>query len=84
MPTILRELGISFSFFASDGKEPPRVHVWKGDNQARWWLAGSVGGQPKEAWNDGFNRADRARIARIVALRREDLLQAWNAYFGHE
>lgn len=81
MPTVWRELGFHFFFYSSDRKEPPHVHVKKDESEAKWWLGEPPQGAPREEWSRGFNGADRARIARIVAERREVLLEAWRKYF---
>lgn len=38
MPTIHREAGFVFYFYAEEGTEPPHVHVDKGDGTAKLWL----------------------------------------------
>jgi len=38
MPTVLRENGYGFHFYASDGGEPAHVHVSKNDGTAKVWL----------------------------------------------
>ncbi len=76
MPTILYEQDFRFSFFASDGHEPPHVHVFKGGADGKWWLRSG-----EEAWSRGFNRAERATVARIVRDRREFFLESWRDFF---
>lgn len=77
MPTIWHEQGFAFGFYASDGGEPPHVHVFKGGGAAKWWLE-SV----SEARSHGFTRADRSKIRRIVAKRRDFFLEAWRDFFS--
>jgi len=39
MPTVLREGPYRFYFYASDGGEPPHVHVQRENMVAKFWLA---------------------------------------------
>ncbi len=48
MPTIWYEEGYRFWFYASDGQEPPHVHVERGQGGGKWWLTG------EEQWSRGF------------------------------
>jgi hypothetical protein len=77
MPTIWYEQGYRFSFFASDGSEPPHIHIFKGGGSAKWWLE-----EVEEAWSRGFNKAERAAIGRIVRKQREFFLEAWGEFFS--
>ena len=77
MPRIWYEEGFSFSFYSSDGAEPPHVHVTRGDGAAKWWLRG-----PEEAWSSRFKRSERARIGRIIVAKQAVLLEAWRRAFG--
>lgn len=79
MPTIWRELGFRFSFYSADGSEPPHVHIKKDNAEAKWWIGTDP---PREARSDGFNAADRSRIASIVTQRRDQFLKEWHARFG--
>ncbi len=38
MPTVLRKKGYRFFFFSSDRREPPHLHVEKGEGNAKFWL----------------------------------------------
>jgi len=38
VPTVHREAGCAFYFYAEEGTEPPHVHVDKGDGTAKLWL----------------------------------------------
>lgn len=77
MPRIWYEQGFVFSFYASDGHEPPHVHVFKDGHEAKWWLD-----PPGEEFSRGYNAKDRARIKRIVASRRGTLVERWHAFFS--
>lgn len=77
MPTVLYEKGFRFWFYASDGGEPPHVHVGKGGSEAKWWLS-----PIREEWNAGFSRADRSRIGRIIAEHQQYLLDEWHRFFA--
>ncbi|MFM9957278.1 MAG: DUF4160 domain-containing protein [Phycisphaerales bacterium] len=79
MPRIWHELGFRFSFYSADGSEPPHVHVTKDNAEAKWCFGTEP---PQEARSDDFNAADRSRVARIVAQRREQFLEQWRDRFG--
>jgi hypothetical protein len=77
MPTVLRKGPYRFYFYSHEPNEPPHVHVDRGDHSAKFWL------QPIGlARNLGFNPAELRRIQKIVEENRDDLLEAWNGYFG--
>jgi hypothetical protein len=42
MPIVLRSKGYRFEFYASDGDEPPHIHVKKDAKQAKFWLVPTV------------------------------------------
>lgn len=77
MPVILRILGFSFSFFASDRDEPMHVHVKKAGNHAKYWL------KPTRLANvQGFTPHELRLIAWIIDKNENQLQQGWNDYFG--
>ena len=39
MPTVLRSGPYRFLFYSSDAEEPPRVHVERDENSAKFWLS---------------------------------------------
>ena len=77
MPTVLRERGYRFFFYADDGSEPRHVHVQREARTAKFWL------EPIECErSSGFNRGELMDIYRLIAQRRELLLQTWHEFFG--
>ncbi len=77
MPTVLRIKGYRIGFFSADGDEPPHVHVDKERSQAKFWL------QPVQlAKNKGFRRDELNEIHDILSEHQQELLNAWNEYFG--
>ena len=79
MPTVLRNEGSRFYFYSHEPNEPPHVHIDKAGLSAKVWLtpiglARSVGFRPK----------DINAILTLVRENREQLLEAWNGYFGTE
>ena len=77
MPTLLREAGLRFHFFSSDGHEPPHVHVDGGGRKAKIWLQ-----DLRVAKNGGFNELELRRIVQIVTDHRDRFLEAWNDHFA--
>ena len=77
MPTVLREAGLRFHFFSSDGHEPPHVHVDGSGRKAKVWLV-----TLETSKNNGFSEFEMRRIVQIVSANQARLLEAWNDYFG--
>lgn len=77
MPTVLRSGPYRLFFYSSDGDEPPHVHVKRDDCTAKYWL------EPlRYEWSVGFRPVEMRRIQAIIAENREQILEAWNEYFG--
>lgn len=78
MPTVLRIGPYRFFFYANDRDEPPHVHVEREDKIAKFWL------DPVRLHNSGgLNRTEIGRIQKLVVQYRQQLMEAWNEYFGH-
>lgn len=76
MPTVYID-GYKFRFYASDGSEPPHVHVLRDDKVAKIW--------PQPVLidsNHGYSRAEINRIVRLTRQNQARLLEVWNAYFS--
>jgi hypothetical protein len=77
MPTVLRAGPYRCFFYSGDGREPPHVYVERDANVAKFWI------EPvRLARSGGFGRAELRDIVRIVNEHAEQLLEAWNDYFG--
>jgi len=77
MPTILRAGPFRFFFYAGDREEPRRVHVERDDRIAKFWL------DPIRLQSSGgFSRMEIVFIERLVSNHREQLMEAWDEYFG--
>jgi hypothetical protein len=77
MPTVLRSGPYRLFFYGSDRDEPPHVHVERDDDKAKFWL------EPVRLQSSGgFGRSEINQIQRLVEENREQLLRAWNAFFG--
>ena len=77
MPTVLRLGPYRFFFYAGDRDEPRHVHVERDDRIAKFWL------DPIRLQSSGgLSRGEITRIERLVSDHREDLMEAWNEYFG--
>ena len=77
MPSILYINGYRVGFFSADGDEPPHVHVRKGGEQAKFWLA-----PVQLAKNAGFARHELKEIFDLVQEHQQELLKGWHDYFG--
>jgi hypothetical protein len=75
MPTILRRDGYRFYFYSHEPNEPPHVHVDKGGDTAKVWLADLVFAKTR-----GFRLKEQAFIVDIVSEHREAMLEAWHEH----
>jgi len=79
VPTVHREAGYVFYFYAEEGTEPPHVHVDKGGGTAKLWL------QPvRLPYAEGLKVSELRQILRIAERRQETLLRKWNEFFERE
>ncbi|HTQ98777.1 MAG TPA: DUF4160 domain-containing protein [Candidatus Acidoferrum sp.] len=78
MPTILRAGPFRFFFFASDGREPPHVHVERDEKLAKFWLS-----PVRIQSSGGFGRNELNRIKNIVVTHEQELLESWRDYFSN-
>ena len=77
MPTVLTAGPYRFFFYSSDRDEPPHVHVERNDRIAKFWLD-----PVRYHSSEEFNRAELTRIQKVIQAHHQELLEAWNAYFG--
>lgn len=64
MPIVFRERGARFFFFSNEGspREPPHIHVLKGEGEAKFWLRSDV----TFAESYGFSPRELAEFARVI------------------
>lgn len=77
MPTLLIWHGYRFRFYSLDRPEPPHVHIAKGGNDAKVWLAGL-----EVSYNRGYNAREMRQLLEKIAEHRDEWIGAWNDYFG--
>lgn len=79
MPTIHRERGYRFSFYSREPGEPPHVHVFHGDVEAKVWL------EPVAlASSRGFSLKQIRDSIEIVRANRDYLLERWHGFFAED
>lgn len=78
VPTLHREAGYVFRFYASDGPEPPHVHVIGNGGRAKLWLVAGLG----IAHSRQYTPEQQRRIQRITEEHRIEWLSAWRRFFG--
>jgi len=72
-PTVLRSGPYRFFFYASDRD----IHVERNDNVAKFWL------DPIRLQSSGgFSRLELRRIRSIIGENFDQLMEAWDGYFG--
>ena len=77
-PTIFRESGFRFFFFSRE-EERRHVHVYSPDGEAKFWLEPDI----SLAKNHGLSDRQLAKIEKIVEEHRNELISAWDSYFGN-
>jgi hypothetical protein len=69
MPTILRIEGFRFFFYSDERQEPAHIHVRRGEDEAKFWLA-----PVPLSWNDGFNGATLSSLSLHKIVRENETL----------
>jgi hypothetical protein len=77
VPTIARIGPYRFFFTSGDGVEPPHVHVERESRVAKFWLKPVELAKPAR-----FSGRELREIGELVALHRDEFLEAWNDFFG--
>ena len=75
MPTVLRIGPYRFAFFANEGTEPPHIHVYAAEHEAKYWLLPILLDR-----NVGFRSGELATIGEILAEHREFILEKWHDF----
>ena len=78
-PTVLREGPYRFYFYSHEPNEPPHIHVDRDRQSAKFRLETVA-----VVYNIGFSDKELGKIESILRNHRQDLLEAWNDYFGTE
>ena len=79
VPTVHREAGFTFYFYAEEGIEPPHVHVDKGNGTAKLWLK-----PVRLAWTEDLKVNEVRHALRIAEQQQTRFLEAWNEFFARE
>ena len=77
MPTILRISGYAFLFFSNEGNEPPHVHVFKGDGEAKVLIE-----NPQLVLIISLSKQEARFILNSVIEHKETLLKEWEKIHG--
>lgn len=78
MPTVLRVGAFRFSFYSNEGTEPSHIHVFRGEDEAKFWLDPQV----ELADSHGFARNELTEVRKIIEENRTLILEAWNDHFN--
>ncbi len=76
-PAVLRSGPYRFYFVSHDLREPSHVHVDRDTFSAKFWL-----NPVSLAYNLGFPPRELRTLEAITTEHRDQLLEAWNEYFG--
>ena len=78
MPTVLRSGPYRLYFYSHEPNEPPHEHIDRDTDSAKFWL------EPIAlARNLGVGGHELRVIERIVRDNQQELLEAWNDWFGN-
>lgn len=77
VPTLHRERGYDFRFWAGDRGELPHVHVKGNGGRAKIWLS-----PVRVDWSRGYSRRRIGKIINITTDHQEGWLGAWARFFG--
>ncbi len=64
-------------FYSNDADEPMHVHVERDGDVAKFWLD-----PVRLQRSGGFRPPEIRRVAKLVEEHREQIVEAWNEYFG--
>lgn len=78
MPTVLRVGPYRFFFYSGDRDEPKHIHVEREDNIAKFWID-----PVRLQKSGGFRRSEIIRIMNIIDEHNEQIMEAWDEYFGY-
>lgn len=77
VPTLHRQAGFQFFFRATDGSEPPHVHVIGNGGYGKLWLHRSV----VVTYLRGYDRSRETKVIRIARRHRARWRRAWAQFF---
>ena len=79
VPAIFRHKGYRFFFYSNDGdpRESFHVHVRKGEDSAKFWLAPT----PGIASSYGISAADLNELLQIAVENRDLIQRFWDEHF---
>lgn len=77
MPTVPRVGPYRFFFYASDGGEPPHVHVERDECEAKFWLDPA-----RLERNRGFRRSELRDIQELIEQNQQLLWEHWDEFFN--
>ena len=80
MPVVFREAGYRFHFYSHEGspREPVHVHVSRPGATAKLWLFPDI----RLSYNRRMTPREMKAVELIVEQHREEIADAWNAYFA--
>lgn len=79
VPTIHREKGFAFYFYAEEGNEPPHVHADKGDGTAKFWLH-----PVRLAYAENLKVTELRDAEKIVKRHQAKFRGKWNEFFARK
>ena len=78
MPKVLFLNGFSFLFYSNEGKEPPHIHVKKGDGEAKFWLEPII----EMEFSEDFSVSELRFIRETVEEHRDEFIRRWHEHLS--
>lgn len=77
MPTVYRIGRFRLHFYSNEGREPPHVHVRRGDDTCKFWLPPT-----RLAYNRGMKTRELTRLEHFIRAHKDQILEKWYEYFS--
>jgi hypothetical protein len=75
MPEVLRERGYVVRFYSNEGNEPPHVHVFRAEAEAKFWLR-----PVRLEYSYGFTTKQLRAIEEIIREHQQEIMRRWNGH----
>ena len=77
MPTVYRIGSFRLHFYSNGGREPPHVHVRRGNDKCKFWLS-----PVRLDYNRGMKAHELTNLAEIIRAHEDEILDKWYDYFS--
>jgi hypothetical protein len=75
MPEVFRTRGYVFRFYSNERNEPPHIHVFRADAEAKFWLL-----PVRLEYSYGYTSRQLRFVEEIIRERHVDIMRRWNEH----